>query len=875
MASTVGNGHGRLGGSGAVRRPFVDDSSPCVTVTHRAPSGTNSVDAEPMKMPNRSSCVNTSDVNRLISVENAKILALVIVIGAMLYHGIIRYRYGTDSCQWLLENGRFQGYGIWQPYGCMMHKFSKSDSLNCMRYISYWGGKNDIAFVGDSRIRQLYYEFIGLLSNEEIVPEKKHANLSFTDPKSSLQVRFIWSPLLNASMLSVYDKWIGEKPDARPKVVITGCATWSIKKYNASEDAYLSFKHNLTLLVPKFQKLTDSTKVIWMMQDPVVESQLNPNRSMITNRQIDLYNRAAYEQLVFTSVRVWSSSRLIAQGYTRESIDGLHAGKNTIAWDVQILLNMYCNDHMNFNDGTCCTTVETATTTQLVMAMVFILSFIIMVVMAIWHYKSCLFKAGHGGTPVHSDDADDGSHCTDSTAAPPSADVTEDTVTVGNGTEGKKPDWVWEIATSLSRLGLIMLYFFLCDRTTFFMKENKYYTHMNFFLPFSYLMILGLFFTENTKQTSILHRDITDEWKGWMQLVILIYHLTGASNVLPIYMQIRVMVSSYLFLSGFGHFYYFFTKGDHSFHRFLMVLVRMNFLVITLCLVMNRPYQFYYFVPLVSYWFVVVYLFMTVWPRVSVASIESNSLHYLFMVLKFAALAAAITLTYSSEVFFEKIFLIHPLRALFVSADDSISDWRFRWSLDRYSTLYGMLFAFGMLIGRRLKMFNEANGESVLESRKLTWLLCLLSIVGIGVYGTFTALCQTKQQCNSVHSYIAFIPILSYLCLRNLRGWLRTKYSAFFAWFGRVSLELFIGQYHIWLAADTHGLLVLIPGYPVMNVVVTSFVFVCISHDIHCITERLVPYLVPDDCRRLARNIVCLSVAFLPLAVSRGIIFST
>ena len=37
-------------------------------------------------------------------------------------------------------------------------------------------------------------------------------------------------------------------------------------------------------------------------------------------------------------------------------------------------------------------------------------------------------------------------------------------------------------------------------RTTFFMKENKYYTNVNFFLPFSYLMILGLFFTEKTKQ---------------------------------------------------------------------------------------------------------------------------------------------------------------------------------------------------------------------------------------------------------------------------------------------------------------------------------------------------------------------------------------
>lgn len=52
----------------------------------------------------------------------------------------------------------------------------------------------------------------------------------------------------------------------------------------------------------------------------------------------------------------------------------------------------------------------------------------------------------------------------------------------------------------------------------------------------------------------------------------------------------------------------------------------MNFLVITLCFVMNRPYQFYYFVPLVSYWFIVVYITMAIWPQVTAASTEGKKI---------------------------------------------------------------------------------------------------------------------------------------------------------------------------------------------------------------------------------------------------------
>ena len=56
-------------------------------------------------------------------------------------------------------------------------------------------------------------------------------------------------------------------------------------------------------------------------------------------------------------------------------------------------------------------------------------------------------------------------------------------------------------------------------------------------------------------------------------------------------------------------------------------MTRMNILVAVLCLIMGRPYQFYYFVPLVSFWFVVIYAVIAVWPRVTAALVKGEMLH--------------------------------------------------------------------------------------------------------------------------------------------------------------------------------------------------------------------------------------------------------
>lgn len=63
----------------------------------------------------------------------------------------------------------------------------------------------------------------------------------------------------------------------------------------------------------------------------------------------------------------------------------------------------------------------------------------------------------------------------------------------------------------------------ISSRTSLFMKENKYFSQLNFWLPLGYVFALGLFFTEDTSQTRLLHRDMTDEWKGNHQENLLIY----------------------------------------------------------------------------------------------------------------------------------------------------------------------------------------------------------------------------------------------------------------------------------------------------------------------------------------------------------------
>jgi len=66
-----------------------------------------------------------SDYIKLINIRTGKILALLLVLAFALYHGALHLYYGVTPCKGLFVDGMFKGQ-LWQPWGCMMHKYTKA-----------------------------------------------------------------------------------------------------------------------------------------------------------------------------------------------------------------------------------------------------------------------------------------------------------------------------------------------------------------------------------------------------------------------------------------------------------------------------------------------------------------------------------------------------------------------------------------------------------------------------------------------------------------------------------------------------------------------------------------------------------------------------
>jgi len=275
-------------------------------------------------------------------------------------------------------------------------------------------------------------------------------------------------------------------------------------------------------------------------------------------------------------------------------------------------------------------------------------------------------------------------------------------------------------------------------------------------------------------------------------------------------------------MSGFGNFLYFDKKQDFSVERAVSMWIRINYFPILLSVFIGVPFDLFYIVPLHTTAFFI-----------TMCTCYVSTLMPEQWTVNKRNVAAIGTCFVAHVVFYET-----PLcNALLVFGKEI----HFRFQADKYSAVLGIVSGYFWGHIKQWAQWCHVPDESgvlTAQQKQAAWGQRGAGVALMLLWWVLFGHISDKFTYNPIHPFIFWMPIAGWLMVRNSSKYLTELHSSALEFFGRITLETYVLQFHVFMCQNVQHIPVVIPGsggpdgyviLKVLNMAVTGVGFVALA----------------------------------------------